>query len=59
MKVAHTRSVKQVAFDLFKGNKKMKDEIEKMFGKKFENMTQEERKVGATVLAAFENYIWN
>lgn len=48
---------KEMAFRMMKDGKERK-EAEKMFGKKFEDMTQEERRLAAIMLAAFDG-IWN
>ena len=52
------RKPKQIAIDIINGDKRAKQELEKMFGKKFENMTIEERRFGVTCLSAFEE-VWN
>jgi len=52
------RTPKQIAIDITNGDKKAKSELEKMIGKSFKDMTQEERRIGVTCLSAFENQ-WN
>ena len=52
------RTPKQIAEDIFSGDLKAKQEIEKMFGKKFDEMTIEERRMGVACLSAFESQ-WN
>lgn len=52
------RTPKQIAIDIFKGDLKAKKELEKMMGKRFEEMTQQERRIGAACLSAFEKQ-WN
>jgi phosphoribosylformylglycinamidine (FGAM) synthase PurS component len=52
------RTPKQIAIDITKGDKKAKQELEKMMGKSFEEMTIEEMRLGVTCLSAFEKQ-WN
>lgn len=52
------RSPKQIAIDITNGDNKAKQELEKMMGKSFEEMTIEERRLGVSVLSATETY-WN
>ena len=52
------RSPKEIAIDITNGDLKAKQELEKMLGKQFENMTIEERRIGVTCLSAFEKQ-WN
>ena len=52
------RIPKQIAIDIFNGDIKAKQELEKMIGKSFEEMTIEERRLGVTCLSAFESQ-WN
>lgn len=50
------RTPKQIAIDITTNkDTKAKKELEKMMGKKFNDMTQEERRLGVTCLSAFEN----
>jgi hypothetical protein len=49
---------KSMAMEIFNGNNQAKLELEKMLGKKFENMSQEERRIGAACLAVFDG-VWN
>ena len=55
------RTPKQIAEDIFynnnRGNKARK-ELEKMMGCKFEDMTIEQRRLGCSVLSAFDG-VWN
>lgn len=53
-----TRTPKQIAKDIYNGDKKAKLELEKMFGKQFAEMTIEERRLGVACLSAFEEQ-WN
>ena len=53
-----TRSPKQIAIDIFNGDKQAKAELEKMIGKKFKDMTIEERRLGVSFLSAFDG-VWN
>lgn len=48
------RTPKEIAIDITKGDLKAKQELEKMLGKQFEDMTIEERRFGVTCLSAFE-----
>ena len=48
---------KEMAIRMMKNGSERK-EAEKMLGKKFEDMTREERVLAATMLAAFDG-IWN
>jgi len=52
------REPKQIAIDIVNGDKRARQELEKMFGKKFENMTIKERRLGTACLSALEK-IWN
>lgn len=52
------RTPKQIAIDITKGDIRAKQELEKMLGKSFEQMTIEERRMGVICLSAFENQ-WN
>jgi hypothetical protein len=52
------RSPKQIAIDITNGDEKAKAELEKMMGKSFMEMSQEERRIGVTCLSAFESQ-WN
>lgn len=52
------RTPEQIAKDIFNGDVKAKAELEKMMGKKFEDMTIEERRLGVAALSAFEKQ-WN
>jgi len=52
------RTPKQIAIDIFNGDIKAKQELEKMLGKNFDDMTQEERRIGVICLSAFESQ-WN
>ena len=52
------RTPGQIAKDIFNGDLKAKQELEKMLGKSFNEMTIEERRIGATCLSAFEDK-WN
>ena len=48
------RTPKQIAVDISQGDKKAMREIEKMFGKKFVEMTKSERMLGVVNLSAFD-----
>lgn len=48
---------KEMAMKMMKNGNERK-EAEKMFGKKFEDMSQEQRRLAAAMLAAFDG-IWN
>lgn len=53
------RTPKQIAEDIFYNrDDKAKEELEKMIGCKFEDMTVEQRRLGCTTLSAFDG-IWN
>lgn len=52
------RTPKEIALDIMNGDKKAKAELEKMWGYKFEDMTIEQRRLGVTMLSAFEPQ-WN
>lgn len=52
------RTPKQIAIDITLGDTRARNELEKMFGKKFEDMTIKERRLGVTMLSAFESQ-WN
>ncbi len=52
------RSPKEIAINIYNGDKKAESELEKMLGKKFKDMTIEERRLGATFLSAFDG-LWN
>ena len=52
------RTPKQIAIDITNGDLKAKQELEKMMGRKFEDMTIEERRLGVSCLSAFEEQ-WN
>ena len=52
------RSPKQIAIDIYNGDKKAESELEKMLGKEFKDMTISERRFGVAMLSAFEE-IWN
>jgi len=49
---------KQVAYKMLKENSKERQEAEKMFGKKFFEMTIAERRIAATCIAAFYDQIF-
>ena len=48
--------VKEFAIRMMR-EKALRDEAEKMLGKKFEEMTQEERAFAATMLSAFSEFL--
>jgi hypothetical protein len=50
--------VKKIAFNMLKENSAERRETEKMFGVKFDDMTQEQRRLAAICLSAF-NGVWN
>lgn len=53
------RTPEQIAKDIFNNkDNKAKAELEKMMGKKFDDMTITERRLGVASLSAFENQ-WN
>lgn len=52
------RTPEEIARDIFNGDIKAKQELEKMMGKSFDKMTIEERRLGVACLSAFENQ-WN
>lgn len=52
------RAPKQIAQDILNGDMKAKTELEKMYGMPFKDMTIEQRRLGVTLLSAFENQ-WN
>jgi len=52
------RTPEQIAKDIFNGDTKANSELEKMFGKSFDEMTIAERRLGVTCLSAFETQ-WN
>lgn len=53
------RTSKQIAMDItLNKDHKAKTELEKMMGKSFKEMTQEERRLGVAMLSAFEKQ-WN
>lgn len=52
------RTPEQIAKDITCGDKKAKAELEKMMGKRLNDMTVEERRLGVAVLSAFESE-WN
>lgn len=48
------RNPKQIAIDIFNGDNESKKKIEEMLGKRFEDMTQAERRLGCAVLSGVE-----
>lgn len=53
------RTPKQIAEDIFYNrDNKAKEELEKMMGCKFEDMTPEKRRLGCAALSAFDG-VWN
>lgn len=53
------RTPKQIAEDIFYNrDNKAKEELEKMMGCKFEDMTPEQRRLGCAALSAFDG-VWN
>lgn len=52
------RTPKQIGIDIINGDLKAKQELEKMMGKTFEEMTIEERRLGVSILSVFEDK-WN
>lgn len=53
------RNPKEIAMGIaFNKDIQAKKELEKMIGKPFEKMTIEERRIGVTVLSAYDG-IWN
>jgi hypothetical protein len=52
------RSPKEIAIDIYNGDKIAELELEKMLGKKFKGMAIEERRLGVTFLSAFDG-AWN
>lgn len=51
------RTPKQIAIDIVNGDIKAKQEIEKMMGKSFNEMTIQERMLGVSCLSAFDNQL--
>lgn len=52
------RNAKQIAFDIVNGDEKAKKELEKMMGKRLEEMNDNEKKLGVIMLSTFET-AWN
>ena len=52
------RTPEQIAKDIFNGDIKAKAELEKIYGKTFDTITIEERRMGVICLSAFEGQ-WN
>ena len=52
------REPKQIAIDICNGDIKAKKELEKMIGKRLDEMSKEEKEIGLACLSAFEN-VWN
>ena len=52
------RTPKQIAIDITKGDQKARKELEKMWNKTLEEMTETEKMLGLGCLSAFEGQ-WN
>ena len=52
------RSTKQIAMDIFNGDSHTLKELEKMIGKSLNEMTDEEKSLGLSILSAFDGKWW-